>query len=257
MADLQGNELRKTLSKRFAVLESLIETPQTKPELMTATETSRSTIDRSIADLKEVRCIKEVEGKYQPTQMGRISHAEQTRYIEGTDDIARAGTVLNHIRDSARIDMQFLRDVDVYTSNPHIPEFSLQPSIEKLDDAVRLIGLAPVVLSTYTDLIENRIRQNKLDVEIVIPQAMLRPLLSFSQSISKAVEQGDVVLYISNEELPYALWVMESKAKTVAGITIHENGGVQGLLMNDSPWAVAWARDEYASYRDSATEYQP
>lgn len=257
MAELQGNDLRKTLSKRYGVLAALIETPRTKPELIGVTETSRSTIDRAITDLENVNCVKEVDGRYQPTQLGRISHAEQTRYIEGTDDIARAGSVLNHICDSARIDIQFLRGVDVYTSSPHIPEGSLQPSIEKLGDAILLMGLAPVVLSTYTDLIENHIRQNKLNVEIVIPRAMLRPLLSFSQAISNAVERGDVVLFLSDEELPYALWVMENKAKTVAGITIHENGGVQGLLMNDSPWAIAWARDEYASYRDSATEYHP
>jgi hypothetical protein len=58
--------------------------------------------------------------------------------------------------------------------------------------------------------------------------------------------------YVTDQELPYALWIMEHDEHPLAGITVHENGGVRGVLMNDSAGAVRWARDEYAQYLDNA-----
>ena len=59
-------------------------------------------------------------------------------------------------------------------------------------------------------------------------------------------------MYATDEQLPYALWVMETPDGTCAGITAYEDGGVRGVLMNDSEAAVTWAQGQYDAYRERA-----
>lgn len=246
-------ELRETLHKRYEVLVALATEPQTKPQLVDTVGPSRSTIDRAISALEETGCIERINSKYHLTPVGRISHTEHERYRETMSAVSKGKDVLNALSDEARIDPVFLNGVDVQTANPHAPESALQSSITHLESTNRLVGLAPVVLSLYTDILTNLVKNNDFQTEIILNESTLDSLLGFYQDRFSAIGVTDhFTFYVTEHELPYALWIMERDEHPLAGITIYEKGGVRGVLMNDSPDAVAWARKEYEQYRDQA-----
>nr|WP_152422134.1 hypothetical protein [Natrialba asiatica] len=57
---------------------------------------------------------------------------------------------------------------------------------------------------------------------------------------------------MTDQDLPYTLWITEHDERSRADITFHENGGVRGVLMNDFPTALQWARDEFSPYLETA-----
>ncbi|TMT80432.1 hypothetical protein E2L06_18365 [Haloterrigena sp. H1] len=246
-------ELRETLHKRHEVLAALATEPQTKPQLVETVGPSRSTIDRAISALEDADCIERINSNYHLTPVGRISHTEHERYIKTMDGVSKGKDVLNALSDEAPIDPTFLNGVDVQTANPHVPESALQSSITHLESTDRLVGLAPVVLSLYTDTLTDLVKNNGLQTEIVLHESTFNSLLGYYKDRFSAMGVTDhFTFYVTEHDLPYALWIMERDEHPLAGITIHEKGGVRGVLMNDSPDAVAWARKEYEQYRDQA-----
>jgi len=254
----EGVELRSTLHKRHDILSALVSEPRTKPELVDALDASRSTVDRAIRSLENVGCIERQNSVYQPTQVGHIAFSEYDRYAKTMDGIARASDVLNAARPEARIDPAFLNGVTVQTADPHAPESALEDSIEVLKTADRLIGLAPVVLSLYTETLTTLVTEHNLDVELVLYEDTLDSLLRYYQDeISKSNLLSHINFHVTDQDLPYALWIMDHEEHPQAGITIHENGGVRGVLMNDSPEALQWAHDTYDQYLETARSIAP
>lgn len=252
----EGTELRSILHKRHNILAALVSDPRTKPELVDALDSSRSTIDRAIRDLEDEGCIERQNSVYQPTQVGYVAFTEFNRYEKTTDGIGRASDVLNAASPEARIDPAFLSGVTVQMADPHAPESALEDSIEVLKTADRLVGLAPVVLSLYTETLTALISEYNLNAELVLYEDTLDSLLRYYQDqISNFMDHID--FYVTDQDLPYALWIMDHEEHPQAGITIHENGGVRGVLMNDSAEALQWAHDRYAQYLETAEPIAP
>ncbi|MFC6823610.1 helix-turn-helix transcriptional regulator [Halopelagius fulvigenes] len=249
--------LRETLHKRFEILETLRENPQRKPELVADVESSRSTIDRAVAELVENGCLENVDGEYHLTPSGRVSYSVHREYIDRMDDVAQTAEVLNENPSLKEMDITFLREAEVHVGDRYIPESTLEPSIERLQNASRLVGLAPIILTSYIDLVEAAVDENGLSAEIIIHRDAVKRLLDFRDSFTEIVKRGDVTLYVTEDVLPYSLWVMEGDRKDTAGVTVHQHKGVQGLLLNESPRAVSWAKDRLESFKEGSVPYRP
>lgn len=249
----EETELRSILSKRHNVLAALVAEPRTKPELVDALDSSRSTIDRAISALEDADCIERQNSTYCPTQFGHVSLTEYNRYTKTTDGTARASDVLNAVPPEAHIDPAFFNGVTVQTADPHAPESALKDSIEALKTADRLVGLAPVVLSVYTETLTTLVSDHDLKAKLILHENTLDALFEYYQDrITKSDVTNYVDFYLTDQALPYALWIMDHDEHSRAGITIHENGDVRGVLMNDSPRALQWARNEFAQYLEIA-----
>ncbi|WP_042662641.1 MULTISPECIES: winged helix-turn-helix domain-containing protein [unclassified Haloferax] len=260
--DISGRDVRVTMQKRHDILVALATEPQTKPELVESVGPSRSTVDRAVHALQEIRCVTRCDGDYCLTPVGRIALAEHERYVETMDGIASATDVLNALPNDVRIAPEFLSGADVRVASAHAPESALQPSLSRLDAPGRLVGFAPVVLSLYTDTLTDLVTEHDIDVEIVLRRGTLDSLLEYYRDrFDDAAVAGHFEFHVSDRPVPYALWIKEREESPVAGITVHEHGGVRGVLMNDEPRAVEWARDTYEHYREEArhvtTELQP
>ncbi|AFK20884.1 hypothetical protein E6P09_18565 (plasmid) [Haloferax mediterranei ATCC 33500] len=251
----RDDELLDVLHKRCTILEAVSDQPYTKPELVDVIGTSRSTIDRGIGDLKSVGCVERHNGKYSLTTKGRLALAEYTKYTDIVENLGRAGEILNYLPSDSPVSQAFLDDVSVYSSNPNVPDSALEASNKLLSSSTRLVGLAPTALSTYPHIIESSMRDQGISTEIVIEETVLDSIIEVRGEImSRLASHEDVQFYRTDAELPYALWIIEQEDGATAGITVYENGGIQGVLMNDNPAAVSWARDVYREHRDCAVE---
>ena len=248
------SRLRTVLANRADVLRTLLDGPATKPELVDSLDAARSTIDRAISDLTDVGCIEATRGQYRTTAAGRTALEEYESYVEGTQAIHRATDFLNGLTANASVPTDLLRGCEITLAEGHAPDTALRPSIELLKQATELRGLAPVVHSLYPQIIEDRIDDGGLTVEIVAQRNVVDSLPELAGGdASHLIDQEAARLHTTGEQLPYSLWMMELPEGAVAGITAHEDGRVHGVPINDTEAALEAAKDQYEVYKQSAT----
>lgn len=253
-----GERFRSILENRHDVLGVLVEEPATKPALVEILDVSRSTVNRAIRDLQSVECITRTDDGYVATMTGRISLAEYDEYCDRTRSIQAAQPFLHVLPVDAPMDTAMLRGASVSMPNDHAPEEALKPTIDLLEQATEMRGLAPVVLSFYPDLLEQQVREQDVTMEIVAEEAVLAMLPNMmSTRVEPFMNHENVTLYESSDSLPYALWFMETPEGTTVGITAYVSGGVAGVLVNDSEAAVRWAAALYEQYREDARPVSP
>lgn len=251
-----GTEFRETVSKRYAVLRSLSEAPKGKPALVEDVEYSRSTVDRAIRELLDVACIEptEVGGRtYRLTSTGRIAVQVEASYRDSSDRLDEYAGLLNSLPPDAPVSESLLSGAEVYYS-PRTPDIAFRPGTAVLDDATRMMGTATVVRTEYFENLRSRLDAGGFELEIVVESALFDAIKANYEEEFVALRELDAVdVYVTAESLPYALWVTEADDGATAGITIHEDGGVKGSIVNESETAVAWARSRYADYRNAAS----
>ena len=253
-----GSSLRDVLDKRRDVLRYLVETSARKPELVNELPISRSTVDRAIRDLIAVNCATENAGKYTATKTGRLALAEYEQYSSATDAIDQSASLLNHLPDSATVEPVLLEGASVTLAEPHAPDQALVPTTRLVENATMMKGLAPVVRKSYLTTLTTQFDRGTFEAEIVAETDVISALSDISTtSIEPFVQNDSLSLYRTDEQLPYALWIMEASTGNHAGITVYNSGGVAGTIVNDSATAVEWARETYQKYRKKAQAFQP
>ena len=249
-----GADLRETLHKRSELLQAVANQPHTKPELIDVIGKSRSTVDRSVEDLEAVDCIERRDGAYCITMKGKLALTEYTSYSGVTNSIEAAGDILNHLPEESTISRDFLKDVTVHQADPRVPGTALEESNKLLQASTRMIGLAPTAPTWYPEILGDVVRNQSLTVEIVVEEAVFQSLSDVKgDEIASLAAHDEVTFYTFQDSLPYALWVMDQGDSAYAGITVYENGGVQGILVNNSTEAVTWAKGVYQEYQQQST----
>lgn len=245
--------LKDTVYKRGEILCAIDEQPRAKPALTEAIDASRSTVDRGVAELLDANCIERNSSKYYPTLLGTLSCNRYRKYRSNVSALDNAQEIVSSLPPTATLSTTFLEGADVHPADPAGPEAALQPSIDFLADAKRLLGLAPVKISLYIDLIYQNAIENDLSAEIIVEEGTLRPLLRNDEKrLRELAADGHIEILVSDEILRYALWWMKSSQQTVAGATVYEDSGIKGLILNSAPEAVEWAQNEYESRREAA-----
>lgn len=252
-----GEAMRNTLRKRNRVLKALSDSSQTKSELTNQTGVSRSTIERAIRSLQELGCIKKQSGKYHLTTAGKLALDTYQDYVEATDDLTELHEAINELPDNISVNHEFIRGASKSIADPQVPETALRESNKLLHSATKLTGLAPLSLPSYPDLLQSKIQENGLEVELIIEQNVLESLHEVrGDTFTDFVEHGNANLFSTNDSLPCAIWIMETPEGDYAGITIYNQGGVQAVLINNSETAIQWARNVYDEYRENATKVE-
>jgi predicted transcriptional regulator len=257
MASTEGEQLRDVLSKRYQIVETLSEGPKTKPELVEELEYSRSTINRAIDELLDIECAKPSQPtghQFQLTMAGQAALQFHRDYRMETERIQTHTTLLNTLP-SGSLDTAFLTGADVYSS-ARTPDVAHQPGTELLEEANRMVGTAPVVQSEYFDNFVERLQKGGFELELILESSLLDTVeRHYSDEFAELMEFDTVTAYVSEESLPYALWLMERDTSDYAGVTIYEDGGVKGTIVNNTGAAIAWARSQYTEYRESAAKF--
>ena len=248
-----GDALRSALYKRADVFRALADASASKPELVDRLSSSRSTVDRAVADLEDVDCVESRNGTYSLTAAGRLALAEHDRYAAATRTVERAAPLLNGLPEDASLPSAFLDGATVAVADPHAPSEATTASSELLEEATAMRGLAPTVLKSDVFILNRELDREGLDVAVIAEPDVIEALSALSDTpVAALLSRDSFSLYRSAEALPYALWVIETPDGDHAGITFRGAGGSTGMMMNDSTAAVEWASAELASHREAA-----
>ncbi|MGQ3413707.1 helix-turn-helix transcriptional regulator [Natrinema sp. LN54] len=250
-----GEKLRDTLRKRTEILRALLNNPQTKSDLTEEVSASRSTIDRAIKNLQDLRCVGLQGGEYHLTSTGKLSLETYENYVDTTDNLSDIHQIINSISGDMSIERDFIKGASKHLADPQVPETALREANELLKSATKLTGLAPLSLPSYPDLLEKEIQENDLEVEIIVEEKVLESLHEVrGESFENFVADDNVDIYTTGRSLPCAVWIMETPEGEHAGTTVYNQGGVQGVIINDKEAAVQWARETYEKYLESSSK---
>jgi predicted transcriptional regulator len=253
---VRGEQVREVLAKRGDALAALVEDRLDKRALVAALDVSRSTVDRSVADLVETGLVSRADGGFEATQAGELALESHREYTNATDSLGGAIPLLDALPDDAPIGNELLKGASINLAEPRAPEAALTDVVSRLPDADTLRGFAPVVKTNYVSMLHNVVTSGEIDIEIIVQSGALESLQSVAtarQDVGEFLAAESVDVLETSTSLPYALWLLESETFGRAGLTVHDGGAIVGVLTNDRPEAMDTCREQYEAVRADAT----
>ncbi len=253
-ADIASHQI---LSKRQHVLERLLHEPSTKPELVEALPCSRSTVDRALEELLEIDCVERTapnSSQYCATTLGELMLQTHQEYLERLQQFQEVRPILTELPSDAPISEDIILGADVYRS-VHSPDIAFRPGQRLMQDATKMVGIAPVVFREFFEEYIGRLNQGSFEFEVIIESELFELInQEYRDDFDTLTEFSSVSVYRTDESLPYGLWVMDRPSSDTAGITFYNEGGVPGAIVNDSDDAVEWATEQYTQYKERASQ---
>ena len=244
--------MERVLRQRQNFLETLVDNPCTKPEIVDSLSVSRSTVDRGIGDLIERGCVEKAGSRFQLTETGRLALEARLQYEATLDQIQAAGPVLEEI-DLESISLEFLRGATVNVADPRRPWKVLDQSRELVTDAETIYGTGPAVFQKFFDDISRSVENRGLICELVIDETVFESLDSAQVTeLRELMKRGAGTLLLTDLNDSFAIWVLELPDSEYAGITVYSSAGFEGVIYNDTPNAISWARTQYQERKASA-----
>ncbi|MFC4408574.1 helix-turn-helix transcriptional regulator [Haloarchaeobius iranensis] len=249
-------ELLKLLSKRRSFLASLYDEPKEKPELAADCEVARSTVGRAIRELEMAGLVVRGDEGFELTVPGRLV-VDQFHQFEGSvDAICGMDELLSTLPRPDLIPPAMFVDGEVTQSDIHAPDKAMQETVDLVSTAERVRGVSPAVHGVYVETFNERIQRDGLETELVFSADALTELATTYADYIMGDADG-VTIYQIEELPPLGLMLVDHEdGTTEASVGIYTDNGVQVVVRNTNPNAVAGLREAFESYRAEATEIQ-
>lgn len=248
-----ADALAAVVSRRRDFLDALASGPRSKPALVEATGTSRSTVDRAIDALQEEGLVTRDGGTYELTLTGRYALREFDAYRSRLDALQRAHDVLGVLPSDAAVEPDALVDADVEES-PHYPnDVAFRSIVDLIREGDRLRAVGPALPPRYIGNVDECVARGDLAVEFVMTGTVLDMIGRVPcEDLRRLARRDAVTVYELDERVPYALWIVESETGTDGGLVVYTDSGVKGIVRNDTDAMTEWAGDVYEEYRARA-----
>ncbi|MDS0281427.1 helix-turn-helix transcriptional regulator [Haloarcula onubensis] len=239
------------VAKRRDVLAAL-STPKTKPALVEALDASRSTVDRAVDALQEHDFVTRRGSEYVATYAGRAAVDAYGQYLDRLDALAAAQPVVAELPPDVDIPPAVLDGATVTESVPEAPEAPVETNVPIVTDARRFRGTGPVVLPRYIDVTASLV-ESGTETELVLTEAVVDVLAeTYPEGLSTFEANDGISLYVTDEQMPYAVWTAETPEGTVSGIVVYSESGIVGNINNDTTAMNEWAASQYDRIRREA-----
>jgi predicted transcriptional regulator len=243
----------RLLLRRSTLLARLSTEPATKRDLVEQLDVSRSTVDRAVRELAEVRLVDRGPDGVALTLPGRLALETFRECLDVTAGVVEAAPMLEALSRDTGIDPAMLQDPRVVGTEQHTPQRPVDEftSLVQRADVVRCV-LAAYVPEHVTACCE-RAADHDLDAEIVFAKPVLSSLTPDAETALRRAARGTLSAYRLDDTAPYSLVVAEDGDAVRAGVLVADDSGVRGFVSNDDPAAVSWADREFDRWRSSAT----
>lgn len=248
---IEADEAITIISRRDRFLEHLLDGPKYNRDLRSELGVSRSTAYKGLRELEEWDLIDRTEDGYVPTLLGRLLFEEYRQFRSNVAKISRPGTLLSFLPVETDIGPDVLDGAEIYFARRHAPN---QP-VNAIEDAVRgataLKGIGPVVLPSYVRVFHELIVEEDLEAEFLFERRVIEYLVTdYADECAEAFETGALDVLLSDDELPFALLVVERPVRQMGIVAYDRDGELRGFVANDSDRAVEWAHDVWNRYAD-------
>ena len=239
------------VARRRAVLRALSE-PMTKPELVGALESSRSTIDRAVSALREEQLVRKEGSRYSRTFAGREALAAYERFLDRFERLQAAQPVLEELDPAIEVDADVLDGATILAASQEAPLRPVEHGFSRIDGAETFQGIGPTVIPAYIDLIMALLEAGA-DVELLFTEQVVDALTAdYADGFADLREAENLAVFVTDAPLTTSVWTAWKPAETVSGLVTYAETGVRGIVTNNSEAMTDWATDVYETYRADA-----
>jgi len=244
-------DLADVLLKRYECLHTLGNHPQAKPELVSSLDIPRSTLDDIFRDLERADLVEYHNGKWQLTLLGRYTLDHHTRYKDGLESLTDAAAIVEELPQETAVKRRFLIDADVHVATGPVPDEVMQVFLNAVESASHVRSVTPLAMASYADSFYRRATAGSdSQLEVVLPlETFERLRVLHPDQTDKAMADENTTLYHGNVPVTFSLWIGDDDH---AGLIVYADQGVQGILVNDTDDALAWANEQYDHIQENA-----
>lgn len=244
-------DLADMLLKRAECLRTLSNQPRAKPDLTETLDTPRSTLDDIVRDLEHADLVKYHDGKWQLTLLGQYTVDHHTCYRNGLESLTNAAPLLEELPAGTPVERRFLIDADVHVATGPVPDEVMQVFLNAVESATYVRGVTPLAMAGYAESFyccATTGSDSKL--EVVLPLETFERLRSLiPEQIDTVMADQAVELYQGDVPTTFSLWIGDDDH---AGLIVYADQGVQGIIINDTDDALAWATKLYERIQENA-----
>jgi len=252
MTGTPDDEFQRLLLRRRAVLRAVVDGVGDKRDIVERLDIPRSTLDDVMRELAEAGLVSYDDGCWRPTSVGRAAQAIHADYTDRVSGVADAASVLGAVPD-IDIGQAMLDGCTVHEPDDILPDRAVTAFTEQVRVADELHGLVPQALTGHVPSIhEEVISDQSMEVELVFEPAVFDQLVDiYTAEMTRALETDRIGFYRTPLAHPYGLWITD---EAHAGVIIYGDGGIRGIIVNDTDAAVDWATERY---RRASAEAEP
>lgn len=247
------------IARRSTVLAALADGPSFKRDLIDRLDVSRSTVDRAVEELREAELCRRTDGGFELTLTGRLLLERHREYLESATATLDAGDVLAPLPADTEIDVAALVGAEVHAADATTPYQPLEPLHDAIEVADRYRGLLPALEDPrHVRLLYEHVVVEANDATLVVDDDLHERLRSeYPRRLDAMADAGRFEVFVGSTP-PYGLVLTEADGEpTVSLVVFGSDGGVRGVIQNDSPGAVAWAEDRFERARTDANVQTP
>jgi predicted transcriptional regulator len=252
-SSLDDVEFLSRSESRVEVIETIDEAPRTRDELKQATEASRTTLSRMLADFEDRDWIFRENGRYQSTPEGAFVASEVTRLLENMETAEKLDGSLRWLPiDEFEFDLRRLRDAEVVTLRWNDPA-TMRLLAERLDGASRVRSIATSVSREIVDMIQEMSVERDATYEGILADSAVEivrehPELRRQLREILGSDRTTVYRYDGDEELAMVMLIDDQ-----AAVCNHGNGGPQmEAVITDDEAFRSWVETYFESARTDA-----
>ncbi|SFG39035.1 Predicted transcriptional regulator, contains HTH domain [Halopelagius inordinatus] len=241
--------------RRRRILEYLSDRTASKRDIVAATDSSRSTVNRAISELSSLGLVERVEGGFRTTTPGRLSLGVVVEATETMRTIEEWSDVLSNVPVDASVSHRFLVGADVAAGDSAAPYSGIDDLFDRLRRADRIRGFSVTDNDPrWTRTLHERAASGAMRADI----ALTRPMAEYI--IEEYAEQFDEYLAADGyeirvcETLPFGLILLDVDGRTVAHLLVHDDrGSLVAQVENARPDAVEWAESRFIDRFEDGT----
>ncbi|WP_254766370.1 helix-turn-helix transcriptional regulator [Salinilacihabitans rarus] len=240
---------------RVDLLERLADGPARPADLVEATGASRTTVHRTLADLRERDWCRRDDGTYVATGLGELALESYRRARARFRTLDRVAPVFAHLDGVDGLDPAWLETARVASATAENPQRPVEWYADRLEaaDGDRFRGVSPVMSRQFMTL-HAPIVYGDAPTELVLGEETFRFVEQrYPERLRESVALDGYDLYVAA--------TAPSMGVTLYGETVflgaYDGGRLAGVVESDDDRLREWARRWYRRHRDGARPVDP
>lgn len=239
-----GVEIDTVVSNREKILQTLIDHPQSKASMETSLDYSRSTINRAIRELERHELVHYTDGIWKATTLGEIALQARKNYLNTVDTLAENKSLIQDISPGGYVDEALLKDATVHTATASTPDLVMNTFLQYARDASVLHLATPTLFVGFLgELYEQAISGSGSEFCLTVSEAVIEQLQETNYGPVKKIRNNDHVT-LRSTDIPFSFGIWKADTSH-CGVIVFTEHGIRGIIVNDTPRALAWAEARY------------
>jgi predicted transcriptional regulator len=240
-ADVEGHRdidsLADTLRKRAPLLNLLADSPRDQRDLRDELNVSRSTVYKSLQELREADLVAERDGRYELTGFGRLAWQRHDDHVARLHRLAVGRRLIETLPSDRPVPLSLFERGQITVPGRHAPERPLDRLTDAGSRADHLRVLSPSGMPRLFSDVHENVDADEQTATILAEADAIARLRSDYDRFEAAIATDGLELRRVDERLPYAIVLFDTE---LIGLFGYENGLLVGAAFSSDANAIAW-----------------